>query len=137
MAKVVNETGAKVVYGSRFLSAGRTGMLWTHYFGNRLLTTIFNILYRQHLTDMETCYKLFRADLLQQLGIFNDRFDIDPELTAKIVRAGHKIFEVPVSYAGRPYLAGKKIRPADAFSAIKTLWNYRKWQPGDPPGIRG
>jgi glycosyltransferase involved in cell wall biosynthesis len=137
MAKVVNETGAQVVYGSRFLNASRTGMLLTHYFGNRFLTTIFNILYRQRLTDMETCYKLFRTDLLQQLGIFNDRFDIDPELTAKIVRSGHKIFEVPVSYAGRPYLAGKKIRPADAFSAIKTLWNYRQWQLKDSPVMRG
>lgn len=131
MAQVIRETGAQVVYGSRFLNASRTGMLWTHYFGNRFLTSIFNVLYRQHLTDMETCYKLFRTDLLQQLGIYNDRFDIDPELTAKIVRTGHKIFEVPVSYAGRPYLAGKKIRPADAFSAIRTLWNYRQWKPED------
>jgi glycosyltransferase involved in cell wall biosynthesis len=129
MAKLVEETGAKVVYGSRFLHARRTGMLWTHYLGNRFLTTLFNILYSQRITDMETCYKLFRTDLLQQLGIVNDRFDIDPELTAKIVRAGHKIFEVPVSYAGRPYLAGKKIKPSDALSAIKTLWEYRYWHP--------
>jgi glycosyltransferase involved in cell wall biosynthesis len=133
MAKVVLETGARVVYGSRFLSTRRTGMLWTHYLGNRFLTLIFNILYRQRLTDMETCYKLFRTDLLQQLGIDNDRFDIDPELTAKIVRAGHKIYEIPVSYAGRPYLAGKKIRPADALNAIKTLWVYRHWQPKHSP----
>jgi glycosyltransferase involved in cell wall biosynthesis len=129
MARVIHETGAQVVYGSRFLSAKRSGMLWTHYLGNRFLTTLFNILYHQRLTDMETCYKLFRTDLLQQLGIVNDRFDIDPELTAKIVRAGQKIYEVPVSYAGRPILAGKKIRPRDALSAIKTLWNYRHWKP--------
>jgi glycosyltransferase involved in cell wall biosynthesis len=129
MARVVQETGAQVVYGSRFLSTRRTGMLWTHYLGNRLLTSIFNILYGQRLTDMETCYKLFRTDLLYQIGIDNDRFDIDPELTAKIIRSGHKIYEVPVSYAGRPYLAGKKIRPHDAFSAIKTLWDYWHWQP--------
>lgn len=137
MARVVQETGAQVVYGSRFLNMRRTGMLWTHYLGNRFLTTFFNILYGQRLTDMETCYKLFRTDLLQQLGIFNDRFDIDPELTAKIVRAGHNIYEVPVSYAGRPYIAGKKIRPADALSAIKTLWDYRHWQPEYSPAKRG
>jgi glycosyltransferase involved in cell wall biosynthesis len=137
MARVVQETGAQVVYGSRFLSTRRTGMLWTHYLGNRFLTTFFNMLYGQRLTDMETCYKLFRTDLLRQLGIANDRFDIDPELTAKIVRSGHKIYEVPVSYAGRPYLAGKKIRPADALSAIKTLWDYRHWQPEYSPTKRG
>ncbi len=137
MARAVQETGAQVIYGSRFLSARRTGMLWTHYLGNRFLTIFFNVLYGQRLTDMETCYKLFRTDLLRQLGIDNDRFDIDPELTAKIVRAGHKIYEVPVSYAGRPYLAGKKIRPVDALSAIKTLWDYRHWQPEYSPTKRG
>jgi len=137
MARVVQETGAQVVYGSRFLDARRTGMLWTHYFGNRFLTMFFNWLYGQRLTDMETCYKLFRTDLLKQLRIVNDRFDMDPELTAKIVRTGHKIYEVPVSYVGRPYLAGKKIRPADAISAIKTLWNYRHWQPENSPTKQG
>ncbi len=112
-------------------------MIWTHYLGNRLLTTLFNILYGQKLTDMETCYKLFRTELLRKLKIDNDRFDMDPELTAKIVRCGQKIYEVPVSYAGRPYLAGKKIRPKDALSAIKTLWNYRLWQSDDFPSKRG
>ncbi len=77
---------------------------------------------------METCYKLFRTTLLARLGIDNDRFDIDPEITAKVVRAGHRIYEVPVSYAGRPYLAGKKIRPTDALTAVKTLWRYRRWR---------
>lgn len=137
MARVVQETGAQVIYGSRFLSARRTGMLWTHYLGNRFLTMLFNLLYGQRLTDMETCYKLFRTDLLRQLGIDHDRFDVDPELTAKVVCAGHKIYEVPVSYAGRPYLAGKKIRPVDALSAIKTLWDYRHWQPEYSPTKRG
>lgn len=129
MVQVIRETNAQVIYGSRFLGARRTGMIWSHYLGNRLLTMIFNLLYRQRLTDMETCYKLFRTDLLRQLGIDNDRFDVDPELTAKILRAGYKIYEVPVSYAGRPYLAGKKVRPQDAFSQIKAMWRYRRWQP--------
>jgi glycosyltransferase involved in cell wall biosynthesis len=137
MARIVQETGAMVVYGSRFLSIRRTGMIWTHYLGNRFLTTLFNLLYGQKLTDMETCYKLFRTDLLRKLKIDNDRFDIDPELTAKIVRCGQKIYEVPVSYAGRPYLAGKKIRPKDALSAIKTLWNYRLWHSDEFPSKRG
>jgi len=129
MVRVVQETKAQVIYGSRFLGAPRTGMIWSHYLGNRLLTAIFNLLYNQRLTDMETCYKLFSTDLLRQLGIDNDRFDVDPELTAKIIRAGYKIYEVPVSYVGRPYLAGKKIKPIYALTAIKTLWHYRHWQP--------
>jgi glycosyltransferase involved in cell wall biosynthesis len=128
MVAAVRQTGAPVVYGSRFLGGRRTGMLWTHFLGNRLLTLAFNLLYGQRLTDMETCYKLFRTDLLRRLGIDHDRFDVDPEITAKVVRAGCTIAEVPVSYAGRPYLAGKKIRPDDALTALKTLWHYRNWK---------
>jgi glycosyltransferase involved in cell wall biosynthesis len=131
MVDIIVQTGAQVVYGSRFKGGRRTGMLWTHYLGNRGLTVLFNLLYGQRLTDMETCYKLFRTTLLARLGIDNDRFDIDPEITAKVIRAGQRIYEVPVSYAGRPYLAGKKIRPQDALSAVSTLWRYRGWQP--PP----
>jgi hypothetical protein len=85
---------------------------------------------------METCYKLFRTDLLRQLAIENDRFDVDPELTAKVVRAGYRIHEVPISYKGRPYMAGKKIRPHDALSAVKTLWHYRRWQLQGTEGLR-
>jgi glycosyltransferase involved in cell wall biosynthesis len=129
MVEALAQTGAQVIYGSRFLSAPRSGMIWSHYFGNRLLTNVFNLVYGQKLTDMETCYKLFAADVLRRVGIDNDRFDVDPELTAKIVRAGYVIAEVPVSYKGRPYLAGKKIRPHDAFSAMRTLWSYRRWTP--------
>lgn len=129
MVETIAKTGARVIYGSRFLNTQRTGMIWTHYLGNRLLTAIFNVMYGQRLTDMETCYKLFWTDLLRELEIDNDRFDVDPELTAKIVRAGHRIYELPVSYAGRPYLAGKKIRPRDAVTAIGTLWRYRLWRP--------
>jgi glycosyltransferase involved in cell wall biosynthesis len=129
MVALIAGEGAQVVYGSRFRGGPRSGMLWTHYLGNRLLTLLFNLLYWQWLTDMETCYKLFRTDLLCRLGIDNDRFDIDPEITAKVVRSGNRIYEVPVSYMGRPYLAGKKIRPKDALSAVKTLWKYRRWRP--------
>lgn len=137
MVDAVKQQGAQVVYGSRFLGNHRTGMLWTHYTGNRGLTLLFNLLYQQWITDMETCYKLFRTDLLRHLRIDNDRFDVDPELTAKIVRAGHTIHEVPVCYNGRPYIAGKKIKPRDGFTAIRTLWFYRRWHPKpatDTPG---
>lgn len=128
MVEVIQQHNAQVVYGSRFMGGPRSGMLWTHYLGNRLLTLIFNLIFWQRLTDMETCYKLFRTDLLRQLRIDNDSFDIDPELTAKIIRAGQRIYEVPISYAGRTYLAGKKIKMRDAWSAIHTLLHYRRWQ---------
>lgn len=129
MAAAISRTQAPVVYGSRFLGKPRTGMIWSHYLGNRGLTALFNLLFGQQITDMETCYKIFRTDVLRVLGIDHDRFDVDPELTAKVVRAGYRIQEVPVSYAGRPYLAGKKIRPQDALTAITTLWRYRFWKP--------
>lgn len=129
MAQAIQQHDAAVVYGSRFLGRQRTGMLWTHYLGNRGLTLLFNLLFRQRLTDMETCYKIFRTDILRLIGIDHDRFDVDPELTAKVIRAGYPIHEVPVSYRGRPYLAGKKIRPRDAFTAVLTLWRYRTWHP--------
>jgi hypothetical protein len=77
---------------------------------------------------METCYKLFRTDLLRRLKIDNDRFDVDPELTAKIIRAGQRIYEIPISYTGRTYLAGKKIKPHDAWTAVETLLRYRRWR---------
>jgi glycosyltransferase involved in cell wall biosynthesis len=129
MVVAQQRTGAQVVYGSRFMGGRRSGMLWTHYLGNRGLTLVFNLLFRQWITDMETCYKLFRTDLLRRVGIDNDRFDVDPELTAKVVRAGQRIVEIPVSYTGRPYHAGKKIKPRDGVSAIQTLLAYRSWRP--------
>src|SRR6266545_200720 len=129
MVDLIDQRGAEVIYGSRFLGGARSGMLWTHYLGNRGLTLLFNLIFRQRLTDMETCYKLFRTSLLRRLGIDNDRFEIDPELTAKVIRAGYTIYELPVSYSGRPYVAGKKIKPRDALTAAATLWRYRRWRP--------
>ena len=131
MAEVVRLTQAEVVYGSRFMGRQCEGMRWSHYLGNRTLTLLFNLLYGQRLTDLETCYKLFSTPLLRRLSIDNDRFDVDPELTAKAVRAGARIVEVPVCYVGRAYCAGKKIRPRDALSAARTMWRYRHWQPLD------
>ncbi|MEY2846167.1 MAG: Undecaprenyl-phosphate 4-deoxy-4-formamido-L-arabinose transferase [Chloroflexota bacterium] len=118
--------GADVVYGNRFWQGHPTGMLWSHMLGNRLLTWCFNVVYGSHLRDLETCYKMWRTSTMHHLHIDNDRFDIDPELTAKWIRAGYQIVEVPVAYNGRPYRAGKKIRPKDALSALGAIWRYRK-----------
>lgn len=127
MARI--EEGADVVYGTRFGAHRPLGMLGTHRVGNRVLTMLFNTLYGTMLTDLETCYKMFRTHVIHRIGIDHDRFDIDPELTAKCVRSGYQIVEVPVHYLGRPYRAGKKIRPRDAFSALRTMWRYRKHTP--------
>lgn len=122
-------SGSAVVYGTRFGVYRPSGMLASHYIGNRVLTMLFNALYGTRLTDLETCYKMFRTEVIRRIGIDNDRFDIDPELTAKCVRCGYHIDEVPVHYVGRPYRAGKKIRPRDAFSAVLAMWRYRRYQP--------
>lgn len=118
--------GADVVYGTRFGRGYPTGMLWSHMLGNMVLTWCFNMVYGSRLSDLETCYKMWRTSTMQQISIDNDRFDIDPELSAKWIRAGYQIVEVPVAYHGRPYRAGKKIRPKDALSAFGAIWRYRK-----------
>lgn len=122
------DEGAEVVYGTRFGRHRPLGMLGMHYIGNRLLTALFNLLYGTQLSDLETCYKMCRVSSLRSIGIDNDRFDIDPEVTAKWVRSGYHIAEVPIHYLGRPYRAGKKIRPHDAFSAVRTMWRYRRYR---------
>ncbi|MCX6014953.1 MAG: glycosyltransferase family 2 protein [Chloroflexales bacterium] len=122
------ENCAQVVYGTRFGRGIPQGMLLSHFVANRLLTMCFNLGYGCFLSDLETCYKMWRTAVLAGITIDNDRFDIDPELTAKVVRSGYTIHEVPVSYQGRPYRAGKKIRARDAFSALAALWRYRRWQ---------
>lgn len=119
------EAGADIVYGTRFGRYRPQGMLLTHYCANRLLTWWFNRLYGTALTDLETCYKMCRVSTLMAVTLDHDRFDIDPELTAKWVAQGYTIAEVPVHYLGRPYRAGKKIRPIDAWSALVTMWRYR------------
>jgi glycosyltransferase involved in cell wall biosynthesis len=112
-----------VVYGSRFL--GARGGNAVHYAGNRILTFVTNVLYGTDLTDMETCYKIVRADVLKSLHLFSNRFDIEPEITARLARAGCRIREIPVSYDGRSFAAGKKIKWADGFAALWTLVKLR------------
>ena len=120
----VEEGKAEVVYGSRFTGEHRD-MFYTHWIGNRFLTWVTNVLYNTTLSDMETCYKLFRADIIKGITIRSDRFEFEPEVTAKILKQGIRIYEVPISYAGREYHEGKKITWADGLVALWTLIKYR------------
>jgi glycosyltransferase involved in cell wall biosynthesis len=115
---------ARVVYGSRF-TGERKNMLPMHWLGNRLLSLVTNVLYSSTLSDMETCYKLFDSQVLDGLAIVSNRFDFEPEITAKILRRGHRIYEVPISYAGREPDEGKKITWRDGFGAMRALIKFR------------
>ena len=115
---------ADVVYGSRFLGRHRV-FLFTHYAGNRVLTLLTNILYNTMLTDMETCFKVMRAEVLRSMTLKSNGFGIEPELTAKIFKRGYRVYEIPITYDGRGYSEGKKITWQDGIVAIWTLLKYR------------
>ena len=115
---------ARVVYGSRF-TGERKNMFPSHWLGNRLLTLVTNVLYRSTLSDMETCYKLFDRRVLEGITIRSQRFDFEPEITAKVLRRGFRIYEVPISYAGREISEGKKISWRDGVGAVIALFRYR------------
>jgi len=115
---------AQVVYGSRF-TGERKNMLPLHWIGNRFLSLVTNLLYSSTLSDMETCYKLFDRRVLEGITIQSDRFDFEPEITAKVLRRGYRIYEVPISYAGREPDEGKKITWRDGIGALKALVRYR------------
>lgn len=117
---------ADVVFGSRFMGgdAHRVLFFW-HYLGNRFLTLVSNMFTNLNLTDMETCYKAFRQDVLSSLDIQENRFGIEPEITAKVAAAGWKVFEVGISYNGRTYADGKKIGWKDGFRALWCIVKYR------------
>ncbi len=115
---------ADVVYGSRFTGPHRN-MFFFHWIGNRFLTFITNLLYNTTLSDMETCYKLIRRSLLDGIEIRSDRFAVEPELTAKLLKKKVRIYEVPVSYYGREFEEGKKITWRDGFTALWVLIKYR------------
>jgi glycosyltransferase involved in cell wall biosynthesis len=115
---------ARVVYGSRF-TGERKNMLPLHWLGNRALSLVTNILYRSTLSDMETCYKLFDADAIEGITVRSNRFDFEPEITAKVLRRGLRIYEVPISYAGREVDEGKKITWRDGVGALLALVRYR------------
>ena len=117
---------ADVVYGSRFLGQiPRKEFRLFQYIANRFLTILTNMLFNAKLTDMETCYKLFKADLIKSLKIESNGFDIEPELTAKVLKRKIPIVEVPISYTGRSNQEGKKIRPSDGLLSTYTLLKYK------------
>jgi glycosyltransferase involved in cell wall biosynthesis len=115
---------ADVVYGSRFLGRHRV-FLFTHYAGNRFLTFITNVLYNTMLSDMETCYKVMRTDVLRSMRLESSGFGIEPEMTAKIFKRGYRVYEVPITYDGRGYEEGKKITWRDGVIALWVLVKYR------------
>jgi glycosyltransferase involved in cell wall biosynthesis len=115
---------ADVVYGSRFLSGPRRVLFFWHYVGNRFLTTLSNMFTDLNMSDMETCYKVFKAEVLKPMKLRSNRFGIEPELTAKVAKARARIYEVPISYHGRTYAEGKKIGWRDGVSAIWAIVRY-------------
>jgi glycosyltransferase involved in cell wall biosynthesis len=119
------QTGkASVVYGSRFIGEHKAMYFW-HSLGNQFLTLLCNVLFDTTLTDMETCYKVFTIDIAHQLKLREPRWGFDPEITARILKMGQRIYEVPISYAGREFNEGKKISWRDGFVVLRTLLRYR------------
>ncbi len=119
------EGRSQVVYGSRFLGGPRKAMFFSHMMGNKGLTLLTNILYDTILSDMETCYKVFTRAVAQQLHLKSPGWGFDPEITAKILKRGYRIYEVPISYNGREYNEGKKISWRDGVTVAWTLLKYR------------
>jgi len=116
---------ADVVFGSRFAGAGAHRVLYYwHSVGNKFLTTLSNMFTDLNLTDMETCYKVFRREILQGIRLEEERFGFEPEVTAKVAKLGVRIFEVPISYYGRTYAEGKKINWKDGFRALWCIFKY-------------
>ncbi|OGC70086.1 glycosyl transferase [candidate division WWE3 bacterium RIFOXYC1_FULL_39_7] len=124
LLRTLEEEKVDVVYGSRF-SGNYEDMSNLHYLGNKVLTLVTNFLFGVLLTDMETCYKLMPGDFVRSLNIKSARFDFEPEITAKILKAGLRIKEVPISYKGRSHNQGKKITWKDGIGALTTLIKFR------------
>jgi glycosyltransferase involved in cell wall biosynthesis len=125
LLKPIEEGVADVVYGSRFLGASRRVAMFWHMVANKLLTLFTNILYNTILTDMETGYKVFRKEVVEDMPLHAKRFEFEPEFTAKILKRNYRIFEVPITFNPRDYEEGKKIGLPDAFEAIWALIKYR------------
>ncbi len=118
------ENKADVVYGSRFIGDMHRVLYFWHYFGNNLLTLLSNIFTDLNLTDMETCYKVFKRDIIGRIEIKENRFGFEPEITAKVAKLGCRIYEVPISYSGRDYSEGKKINWRDGLWALVCILRY-------------
>lgn len=121
----IEEGRADAVFGSRFIGGPVRKVYFWHRIGNQVLTLLTNILYNIDLTDMETCYKCFRRDLVNEIPLRSKRFDFEPEITAKFAKRGFRIYEVPIAYYGREYDEGKKITGWDSLPAIWALLKYR------------
>jgi glycosyltransferase involved in cell wall biosynthesis len=125
LLKPITEGKADVVYGSRFLGGSRRVTMFWHMLANKVLTLTTNLLYDTILSDMETGYKVFRRDVLENMELSANRFDFEPEFTAKVLKQKVRIFEVPISFNPRDYSEGKKIKLRDAFAAFWVLIKYR------------
>ena len=125
LLKPIEEGRAEVVYGSRFLGGPRKTMMFWHMVANKMLTLMTNVLYNTILSDMETGYKVFQAKVIKGVPLRARRFDFEPEVTAKMLKRRHHIYEVPISFDPREYSQGKKIGLKDAFEAVWTLLKYR------------
>lgn len=126
LIRPIVEGRADVVYGSRLRGGPTRAMFFWHMLGNKFLTLVTNILYNAILTDMETCYKVFRADVVRNLPLRARGFEFEPEITSKVLKRGYRIYEVPISYYGREFTEGKKIRPwVDGPKALYYLLKYR------------
>ena len=126
LIKLILENKADVAYGSR-LNGGKPSraFMFHHLLGNKLLTFVTNVLYNTTLTDMETCYKAFRADFIKDIEIKSNRFDFEPEITAKVLKKGARLYELSISYYGRDFSEGKKITWKDGFHALWALIKFR------------
>lgn len=124
LLKPILEGKADVVYGSRFTGEHKNMFFW-HWVGNKLLTLVTNILFDTTLSDMETCYKMFKRKVVEGIKLKSNGFEFEVEITAKILKKGYRIYEVPISYAGREYHEGKKITWRDGIKAIWYLFRYR------------
>lgn len=126
LIQMILDCQADAVYGSR-ISSGKSKDAFTglHYFGNKLLTWVTNFLYQTEITDMETCYKVFRSDVVKKIKIRSNRFDFEPEITAKLLKSGIRLKELPIGYQGRAFHEGKKITWIDGLWALKALFLFR------------
>jgi len=125
LLKPILDSRADVVYGSRFTGGTHRVLLFWHYMANRLLTLLSNMLCNLNLTDMETCYKVFRRQCVDDMTLTSERFGIEPELTAKLARRHYRFYETGINYAGRDYTEGKKIGWKDGFAALWFIFRYR------------
>ncbi len=132
LVRPIVEGRVDVVFGSRFLGS-HTGMYFWNAIGNKGLTFITNFLFNAWISDMETCYKMMRTDIMRSLELTSRDFRIEAEIAAKVLRQGNRIFEIPITYIGRTYEEGKKIRKRDGLKAIGTLLRCRVWRGALPP----